>query len=87
MPVVTAPAQIDATTADQLRILLFESAARGHITVAADMTRTQFCDSSGLGVAVNRERGAGEEHVPRLFAYSAPSAASPSSSSRAMAWM
>ena len=31
--------------------------------------------------------GADEEHVPRLFAYSAPSAASPSSSSMAIPWM
>jgi len=48
VPVVTAPAEIDSTTAGELRAILFEWHARGHITVVVDLTGTQFCDSAGL---------------------------------------
>lgn len=48
VPVVTAPAEIDITTADQLRAVLLDAAARGHATVVVDLTRTRFCDSCGL---------------------------------------
>ena len=48
VPVVTAPAEIDATTAGQLRAILFEWQSRGHTTVVVDLTRTQFGDSTGL---------------------------------------
>ena len=48
VPVVTAPEEIDITTAPELRSALLEAAAHGHRTLVADMTRTQFCDSSGL---------------------------------------
>jgi anti-sigma B factor antagonist len=48
VPVVTAPAEIDITTADQLGAVLLDSAVRGHITILVDMTGTVFCDSSGL---------------------------------------
>ena len=49
VPVVTAPAEIDVTTAGQLRAMLAESAARGH-TMVVDLTGTQFCDSAGVAV-------------------------------------
>jgi anti-sigma B factor antagonist len=52
IPVVTAPAEIDATTAEQLQAVLLHSAARGHATIVVDMTRTRFCDSAGLTVLV-----------------------------------
>jgi anti-sigma B factor antagonist len=48
VPVVTAPAEIDTTTAGQLRAILFEWHTRGHATLVVDMTGTQFCDSAGL---------------------------------------
>jgi len=48
VPVVTAPEEIDITTAPGLRSALREAAAHGHGTFVVDMTRTQFCDSSGL---------------------------------------
>ena len=48
VPVVTAPEEIDITTAPDLRSALLEAAAHGHGTLVVDMTRTQFCDSSGL---------------------------------------
>ena len=43
VPVVTAPAEIDITTAGQLRTILQEWTTGGHATVVVDMTRTQFC--------------------------------------------
>jgi anti-sigma B factor antagonist len=48
VPVVAAPEEIDITNAPELRSALLEAAAHGHRTVVADLSRTQFCDSSGL---------------------------------------
>jgi anti-sigma B factor antagonist len=61
VPVVTAPAEIDATRADRLRLVLLEAAAHGQTTVVVDMTRTQFCDSAGLSVLVRAHKRALEE--------------------------
>lgn len=55
---VTAPAEIDVTTAEPLRAILLEASVRGHTTVVVDMTRTQFCDSCGLGVLVRAHKRA-----------------------------
>ena len=46
--VVTAPAEIDVTAAEQLRAVILRAAARGHATVVVDMSRTRFCNSAGL---------------------------------------
>jgi anti-sigma B factor antagonist len=48
VPVVAAPEEIDITNAEELRAALLEAAAHGHATFVADLTQTQFCDSSGL---------------------------------------
>jgi anti-sigma B factor antagonist len=48
VPVVGAPEEIDITNAPELRSALVEAAAHGYGTFVADLTRTQFCDSSGL---------------------------------------
>ena len=48
VPVVAAPEEIDITNAPELRAALLEAAAHGHGTLVADLTRTRFCDSSGL---------------------------------------
>jgi len=48
IPVVTAPTEIDITTAGQLRAVLFNWQNQGYITVVVDLTSTQFCDSTGL---------------------------------------
>lgn len=48
VPVVTAPAEIDVTTAGQLRAILSDWHGRGHATVVVDMTGTKFCDCAGL---------------------------------------
>ena len=61
VPVVTAHTEIDVTTADQLRLALLEAVGRGHTTIVVDMTRTGFCDSSGLRVLVQAHKRALEE--------------------------
>ena len=48
VPVVAAPEEIDITNAPDLRSALLQAAADGPGTLVADMTRTRFCDSSGL---------------------------------------
>jgi anti-anti-sigma factor len=48
VPVITAPAETDITSADQLRAVLLATAARGHATVVVDLTLTRFCDCCGL---------------------------------------
>ena len=50
--VVSAPEEIDAANADQLRIILLEAGSRGHAAVVVDMSRTRFCDSAGFSVLV-----------------------------------
>jgi anti-sigma B factor antagonist len=79
VPVVTAPTEIDITTAGQLRGMLAGWAARGHTTVVVDLTGTQFCDSAGLTVLVRAHKQALAEGgqlrvvlpasgtVPRIF--------------------
>ena len=61
VPVVAAPEEIDITNAPELRSALLEAAADGHGTLVADMTRTRFCDSSGLHtlLAVHKRAQAG----------------------------
>ena len=48
VPVVATPEEIDITSAPGLRSALLEAAAHGHGTLVVDMSRTHFCDSSGL---------------------------------------
>lgn len=61
VPVVAVPAEIDITTADQLRLALLEATADGHATVVVDMTRTHFCDSAGLSVLIGAHKRAQQE--------------------------
>ena len=61
VPVVAAPIEVDATTAEQLRAILLEAASHGHTTVVVDMTGTLFCDSSGLSVLIRAHKRALEE--------------------------
>jgi anti-sigma B factor antagonist len=48
VPVVAAPEEIDITNAPELSSALLEAAADRPRKLVADMTRTRFCDSSGL---------------------------------------
>ena len=43
VPVLTTPAEIDVTTAEQLRAVLL-AATEQYRTLVMDMTRTRFCD-------------------------------------------
>jgi anti-sigma B factor antagonist len=61
VPVVAAPEEIDVTNAARLRSVLLEAAAAGHATLVVDMSRTQFCDSSGLNVLVRAHQRAQAE--------------------------
>lgn len=66
VPVVAAPDEIDAANVARLRAALLDAAAHGTRTLVVDMTRTQFCDSSGLNVLVcahQRARTEGGEVV------------------------
>jgi anti-sigma B factor antagonist len=51
LPVVTAPAEIDIRNASELRAALLSAATESPIIVA-DLSDTEFCDSSGLSVLV-----------------------------------
>ena len=61
VPVVAAPEEIDITNAEALRSALLAAAADGPGTLVVDMTRTRFCDSSGLHVLIAAHRRAGAE--------------------------
>lgn len=58
VPVVAAPEEIDITNAEALRSALLNAAANGHGTLVVDMTRTRFCDSSGLHALIAAHRRA-----------------------------
>ena len=73
VPVIAAPEEIDITSAAGLRAALFEAVAHGNGTAVADMSRTQFCDSSGLHVLVRaHQRAQAEGGEVRLVISSAP---------------
>ena len=61
MPVVAAPQEIDITNAEALRAALLEASANGDDTLVVDMTRTQFCDSSGLHTLIAAHKRAEAE--------------------------
>jgi anti-sigma B factor antagonist len=61
VPVLAAPEEIDITNAAALRLALLTATANGTGTLVVDMTRTQFCDSSGLHTLVAAHKRAGAE--------------------------
>ena len=61
VPVVAAPEEIDITNAEALRSTLLTAGADGHGTLVVDMTRTRFCDSSGLHTLLAAHKRAGAE--------------------------
>ena len=69
VPVVTAPEEIDITNAPELRSALLEAAEHG--TLVVDMTRTQFCDSSGLHTLLAAHKRAQAEGGELLLAITA----------------
>ena len=56
--VVSAPAEIDAANAGQLRAVLLEAGRRGHGRVVVDMTGTRYCNSAGFSALVAAHRWA-----------------------------
>lgn len=56
VPVITAPVEIDVASAESLRAMLAEAAARGHATIVVDLSATRFCDSAGLHVLIRAHR-------------------------------
>jgi len=58
VPVITAPAELDIGTAEELRATLATAAMRRHTAVVVDLTDTRFCDSAGLAVLVRSHRRA-----------------------------
>ena len=79
VPVITAPAEIDMSSAESLRAALAETAARGHATIVVDLSATRFCDSAGLHALIRAHRTAvaeggevrlviGAQNVPHIFA-------------------
>jgi anti-sigma B factor antagonist len=71
--VLAALEEIDITNAEALRSALLAAAASGHRVLVVDMTRTRFCDSSGLHVLIAAHKRAGAEGREVLLAI--PSAA------------
>jgi anti-sigma B factor antagonist len=71
VPVVTAPEEVDITNAPELRSALLKAAAHGHGTLVIDMTRTQFCDSSGLHTLLAAHKRAQAEGGEVLLAIAA----------------
>jgi anti-sigma B factor antagonist len=61
VPVVAPPEEIDITNAEALRSALLKAAANGNGTLVVDMSRTQFCDSSGLHTLLAAHKRAGAE--------------------------
>ena len=50
--VIATPGEIDVSNAEALRSALLDASANGQRTLVVDMTRTQFCDLSGLHALV-----------------------------------
>ncbi len=61
IPVVTVPEEIDVTNAADLRAALLKAGVNGSGMLVADMTQTQFCDSSGVHALVAAHRRAQAE--------------------------
>ena len=62
VPVVAAPEEIDATNVACLQAALLGAAGDGHRQVVVDMTRTRFCDSSGVhALAVAHRRALADD--------------------------
>ncbi|MGH3186515.1 MAG: STAS domain-containing protein [Streptosporangiaceae bacterium] len=52
MAVVTLPAEIDVTNADEVRESLLGVVNQGAVSLVADLSKTTFCDSTGVSALV-----------------------------------
>lgn len=71
--VITAPEEIDVTNAAGLRAALLDAGGHpnGNGTLVLDMSRTRFCDSSGVNVLVRAHERARAEGGEVLLVVSA----------------
>jgi anti-sigma B factor antagonist len=74
VPVVTAPEEIDITNAPDLRSAMLEAASDGRGILVLDMTRTRFCDSSGIHTLLAVHRRAQAEGGELLLVIPDPAA-------------
>jgi anti-sigma B factor antagonist len=72
MAVVTLPAEIDVTNADAIGEELLAVLNQGAALLVADMSRTIFCDSSGVSALVRVFRHAAISGIQTRFAVSTP---------------
>jgi anti-sigma B factor antagonist len=70
VPVVVTPEEVDITNAAGLRAALLAAAGDGHKRFVVDMTRTRFCDSSGVHALAAAHRRALDEDRQLLLAVS-----------------
>jgi anti-sigma B factor antagonist len=70
--VMTLPAEVDISNAEQVRQDLLSAVAQGATRVIADMTATTFCDSAGVTVLVRVVRQAAAHGSGLRLAASAP---------------
>ena len=68
--VVAVPEEVDIANADGLAAALDAAADDGHSRFVADMTRTRFCDSSGVSALVVAQRHALQEDSQLVLAVS-----------------
>ena len=72
VPVVGTPEEIDISNADGLRAALVQAAGNGHKRFVVDMTRTRFCDVSGVHALAAAHRRALVENRQLLLVVSGP---------------
>jgi anti-sigma B factor antagonist len=70
--VVTLPAEIDVTNADAIREELLAVLAQGAALLVADMSTTDFCDSSGVSALVRVFRHAATSATALRLVVSTP---------------
>ena len=68
--VVAAPEEIDIANAAGFEAALVAAASGGHSGFVADMSRTRFCDSSGISALVIAQRHALQEDSRLVLAVS-----------------
>jgi anti-sigma B factor antagonist len=72
VPVVVAPEEVDITNAAGLQAALLDAAGNSHRHLVVDMTRTRFCDSSGIHALATAHQRARREDRQLLLAASSP---------------
>jgi anti-anti-sigma factor len=58
VPVVEAPHELDARSAEWFRKVLLQAAFAGHATLVVNLAGTQFCDVAGVRVLVSADQRA-----------------------------